>query len=136
VQPWELAAREAIRDLVARYNGCGDAGDFDAMLALFEPDAVIEVDDTPYAGTDAIRALFEAAAGSTRRRAGGFVRHFTATHRIDVASEDAATGRCYFQVLTEAGLDHWGRYTDAYRRRDGRWRFARRRVRVEGRTPA
>ena len=41
--PEEVAAREAIRDLVARYNANGDAGRFDDVVALFAPDAVMEL---------------------------------------------------------------------------------------------
>jgi hypothetical protein len=39
-------------------------------------------------------------------------------------------------VLTSVGLDHWGRYMDDYRVVDAQWRFARRRVTVDGRSPA
>ena len=49
--------------------------------------------------------------------------------------ESRATGRSYYQVLTAIGLDHWGRYIDEYRTVDGTWRFARRRVTVDGRNP-
>ena len=134
MEPWELAAREEIRDLVARYNSNGDAGRFDAMLELFLPDALLEVDERRHEGVASIRKLFEEAAVATRRRAGGYVRHFTATHQIDIVDRETARGRCYFQTLTEVGLDHWGRYIDEYRLHDGRWRFARRRVHVDGRS--
>ena len=46
---------------------------------------------------------------------------------------DRARSRCYFQVLMADGLDHWGRYVDELVRVDGEWRFARRRVSVDGR---
>ena len=135
MEPWELEAREEIRDLVARYNANGDSGRLEVMLALFSADAVLEVEGRPYRGVDEIRAMFEAAARSTRARAGGNVRHFTATHQIDLLGPDHAKGRCYFQVLTEVGLDHWGRYVAEYRRAEGRWRLATREVRVDGRVP-
>lgn len=135
MESWELAAREAIRDLVARYNANGDSGRLDAVLALFEPDATLAVDGRDYEGAPAIRAMFEAATGQTRAVAGSYIRHFTATHQIDVIDRDRATGRCYFQVLTEGGLDHWGRYLDEYRRGGARWRFSKRAVRVDGRVP-
>jgi uncharacterized protein (TIGR02246 family) len=132
---WELEAREEIRDLVVRYNANGDSGRLEVMLALFVADAVLEVEGRPYRGVAEIRAMFEAAARSTRARSGGHLRHFTATHQIDLLGPDHAKGRCYFQVLTEAGLDHWGRYVDEYRRTEGRWRLATREVRVDGRVP-
>jgi hypothetical protein len=34
--------------------------------------------------------------------------------------------------VTDRGVDHWGRYRDRYVRSAGAWRFAERRVRVEG----
>jgi len=136
---WELSARESARDLVARYNACGDADEIDAMVALFAADAVIEVGDWGrHAGRSAIRAFFE---GVRRPARGGpaserrFIRHFTATHRIDVRGPERASGQCYFAVLTAQGLDHWGRYLDEYVLEDGVWRFARRQVVVDAVTP-
>ena len=136
MEPFELAARESIRDLVARYNANGDAGRFDAMLALFAEDATLELADGVHRGKPAIRALFEGVAQRTGGgRSAAFIRHFTATHQIDVLSESEARGRCYFAVLTERGLDHWGRYVDEYRRDGGRWLFARRKVTVDAAVP-
>jgi ketosteroid isomerase-like protein len=136
MSPAELAAREAIRDLVARYNALGDAGRLDALCELFAEDGVLELDAGRAAGRAALRALFERAAEEAR--AGGglrLLRHFTATHVIDLADDGRASGRLYYQVLTERGLDHWGRYLDAYRAEGGRWRFAHRRVTVDGLVP-
>lgn len=121
---------EAIRDVVARYNLYGDSGRFDQLLALFSEDATVVTDRATYAGRDAIRGLFETAAGPAPEE----VRHFTATHVIEVDG-DLASSRCYFQVLTSSGLDHWGRYRDQLTRIDGRWLFTRREVRVDGMTP-
>ena len=129
----DLLAREAIRDLVARYNAYGDSGLFDRMLELFASDAVLEVAGSPNEGHDEIRAVF---TGVVDRTSGGdgrpdYLRHCTATHQIDLVDSGTATGRCYFYVLTRVGLDHWGRYLDDYRTVDGEWRFARRRVLVD-----
>ena len=121
---------EAIRDVVARYNLYGDSGRFDELLALFTDDTTLVTDRASYDGVAQIRRMFETVAGPTPER----VRHFTATHVIDVDG-DEATSRCYFQVLTAAGLDHWGRYRDQLTRVDGRWLFTRREVRVDGMTP-
>jgi ketosteroid isomerase-like protein len=121
---------EAIRDAIGRYNLFGDSGRFDQMLELFATDATLTVDGTAYDGKVAIRALFEAAAGPTPQH----VRHFTSTLVIEVAGDDASA-RCYFQVLTDRGVDHWGRYRDSLVRSGDRWLFARRDVRVDGRVP-
>jgi ketosteroid isomerase-like protein len=129
---WELAAREEIRDLVARYNAQGDAGRIDAMLELFCEDAVLELEGRSYCGVEAMRRCFAAVAGGTRSGGARYIRHFTATHQIDLESETRAWGRCYYQTLTERGLDHWGRYLDEYRRVAERWRFQRRKVSVDG----
>ena len=130
----QLLAREAIRDLVARYNAYGDSGLFDPMMDLFTTDAALELEDRTYRGRDDIRAMFasvpeRSSEGGTRPPA--YLRHCTATHQIDLVDDDHATGRCYFSVLSSIGLDHWGRYLDGYRRVDGAWRFARRRVLVD-----
>ena len=135
---WELVARESIRDLVARYNANGDSGRFDPMLELFADDATMELPAGVHRGLQSIREFLEGVAkntgGQPKARA-KFIRHFTATHQIDVLSETEAKGRCYYVVLTDRGLDHWGRYVDEYRRIDGRWLFWHRRVTLDGNVP-
>jgi hypothetical protein len=136
-----VVAREAIRDLVARYNAYGDSGRFEELFTLFTDDAVMETGPaggalTVHDGLDAVRSIFTGAQDRIAARAEGtgpsYVRHFTATHQIDLIDDDHATGRCYFAVLMEGGLDHWGRYLDRYRRIGGAWRFEHRRVLVDG----
>jgi hypothetical protein len=131
MEPWELAAREQIRDLVAHYNLAGDRGWIEDMMALFAPDASMCIDGSEHVGLDAIRSVFTDAKGPHPE----LIRHFTATLKIDVADVEHASSRCYFQVLTVSGLDHWGRYTDRYRCVEGRWMFTHRAVRVDGATP-
>jgi ketosteroid isomerase-like protein len=137
MEPWVLEAREEIRDLVARYNANGDSGRFEQVMELFAPDAVMDVGDgRTYTGPGEIIEIFTGARdGVDYSDHPVYLRHMTATHQIDVIDRTHATGRCYFQVLTAIGLDHWGRYVDEYTVADGRWRFARRRVSVDGRSP-
>ncbi len=135
MEHWELVARESIRDLVARYNANGDSGRFGPMLELFAPDAVMEVPQQTCRGRESIRVFFEDVASGTGGGSGSraaFIRHFTATHQIDIEGEDTAAGRCYYAVLTDRGLDHWGRYVDRYRRIEGRWLFEHRKVTLDG----
>jgi 3-phenylpropionate/cinnamic acid dioxygenase small subunit len=144
----ELLAREAIRDLVVRYNSNADTGRFDHVWELFTEDAVMEIgtargEPTVYRGLAELQQIFTNARGRVEARGrdepsrSAYLRHFTATHQIDRVDADRATGRCYFAVIigTEGGpggLDHWGRYIDEYVRAEGRWRFRHRRVLVDG----
>ena len=149
MEVWELMARESIRDLVARYNANGDAGRFAQVLELFAEDAVMELVSNEghvqrYEGHEAIATIFtgtkerwdaESApdSGSSADPARPWhVRHFTATHQIDLTDRTHATGRSYFAVLMPHGLDHWGRYLDGYEERDGRWLFTSRRALPDG----
>jgi hypothetical protein len=135
---WELVARESIRDLVARYNANGDSGRFDPMLELFAEEATMELPDATYRGRDEIRSMLDGAArntGDAPKASARFIRHFTATHQIDLMSESQAKGRSYYVVFTDKGPDHWGRYVDEYRQIDGQWRFWHRKVTVDAATP-
>jgi hypothetical protein len=140
MEPWELIARESIRDLVARYNANGDTGRFAAVLELFAPDAVMELHDGElYEGVERIETIFTGTQRTVKGLdAGGqriYMRHHTSTLQIDIVDSTHARGRCYYQVLMHHGLDHWGRYVDEYELRDGRWVFARRRVTLDGYVP-
>jgi hypothetical protein len=135
MEQWELVARESIRELVARYNGNGDAGRIDNVVALFAPDAVLDVMGTAHTGHAEIRGMFERAiaeiaAGSSTNRPG--VQHHTSTLQIEVLGPTSARARSYFQVLMGGGLDHWGRYVDEFGVVDGRWAFTHRKVTVAG----
>jgi hypothetical protein len=131
---WELIARESIRDLTARYNANGDAGRIDQVVELFAEDAVLEITRAQTCrGRDEIRAFFDSVVrGDGGRKKIRVLRHLIATHQIDLVDEGEAHGRCYFAVLTEDGLDHWGRYRDRYRCIDGRWLFQERTVTLDG----
>lgn len=131
---WELAAREAIRDLVARYAHGADRGRFDEVAALFADDGVLELPDgRQLAGPTEIRAFLGGTGDSMRAAAANpFIRHHVSSHRIVVEGPNAAAGYAYFLVVTERGPDHWGRYVDRYVAGSGSWRFASRRVRLDG----
>jgi uncharacterized protein (TIGR02246 family) len=133
----ELVAREAIRDLVARYAQGADRGRFDEVAALFAPDGVLELPDgTKAIGRDVIRSFLGATGESLGKMAAvPWIRHHVTTHRIVVEDRDRASGHAYFFVMTERGPDHWGRYTDRYVRDGEVWLFAGRRVRLDGYAP-
>ncbi len=134
MEHWELIARESIRDLAARYNANGDAGRIDQVMELFAEDAVLEIArEQTCRGRGEIRAFFDSVVrGDGGRGKIRVLRHFIATHQIDLVDEGEARGRSYFVVLTADGLDHWGRYKDRYRCIDGRWLFQERTVTLDG----
>jgi hypothetical protein len=97
----------------------------------------MELADEILDGPDEIAALFrrvqQQVVGSRAPGRRQYVRHFTSTLQIDVEAADRARSRCYYQVLMAHGIDHWGRYIDRFRTIDGKWRFAHRKVTVDGR---
>ena len=134
---WQVAARDAIRELVASYTHCGDGGRFDEFCALFAADGVLELDGgRVVAGRDAIRAFVagtgDSVVGSGKR---AFIRHHVSSVQITLDDPDHAHGASYFFVVTQRGPDHWGRYRDRYVRDGERWLFAHRRVRLDGAAP-
>jgi ketosteroid isomerase-like protein len=141
--PDELAARQSIRHVLASYNMNGDRLKADDLAACFAEDGILESEFSPAAtafrheGRTAIRAWFagfdrqpEIAA---RKRAATFVRHNLTTSLIDVTGPTTAKARSYFAVFTDIGPDHAGIYIDEFRKTDGRWLIARRKVRLDWR---
>jgi hypothetical protein len=144
VELWELTARESIRDLVVRYNSNGDSGRFAEVYTLFAPDATMEIapgmtTSGIYRGLDEIATIFTGARdtlkGGAPQAKPTYMRHYTATHQVDLIDAQHAKGRCYYQVLMPHALDHWGRYIDEYEQRDGRWVFVYRKVTMDGWVP-
>jgi hypothetical protein len=134
VETSELIAREQIREIVAGYAHCADSGRFDELVGFFAEDGILETPDgQAHRGRDAIREFL----GGTKARlagasAGMRIRHHVSNLRIAVTGPTDATGAAYFFVITQRGPDHWGRYRDRYVCVDGNWRFAHRRVRLDG----
>lgn len=137
MEPWEIAAREEIRDLVASYAHLADTGRFDALCDLFAEDGVLHGGDAPEArGREAIRRFLTGTGASLEDATRAtLIRHHVSNLKIDVESPDSARGVAYFFVMTELGPDHWGRYRDVYVRAGGRWLFAHRRARLDGYAP-
>ena len=131
----DLAAREAIRELVACYAQLADRGRSAELADLFAEDGVLQIDERPpLRGRAAVRDFLASVTTDRRVTAPGwaFIRHHTSNLRIALDGAGAASGTCYFFVLTDRGLDHWGRYRDTYVGHGGIWCFRTRHVRVEG----
>src|SRR6266496_3852120 len=133
----ELAVRESVRDLVARYNAYGDTGRLDEVAGLFIDDGVLVVGDhdgrREFRGRAAIADFLRTvkdhwAAEATADSAPSYARHFVSTHVIDILDDRRARGRAYVALVKAAGRVSWGRYVDEYVADDGVWRFASRRA--------
>jgi ketosteroid isomerase-like protein len=116
-----VVARDAIRQLVARYAVSVDARDLDTLVGLFVDDVQVGRDTS---GRVALRSSFRAslsAVGVTILQVG--------THVIDLVDADHATGIVYCSGQIQEG-DDWIHqsilYRDTYERRDGTWYFVRR----------
>jgi 3-phenylpropionate/cinnamic acid dioxygenase small subunit len=129
------SSHRAIENLIATYAELVDDGDFAGVGTLLE-DATFAGGGEPATGRDAIEKLFHDTLivyedGTPR------TKHVTTNLAID-ADEEAGTAvsRSYFTALQAVpGLTLQpiasGRYHDRFERRDGRWRFVERRVRVD-----
>lgn len=141
----ELLAREAIRDTLAKYNTSGDRAMAEEYAACFTRDGVIESSDRRgsagirFEGRDAIlkwqTEWKNTPKGSSLtpnvQRKAQFVRHNLTTCKIDLTGPDTAKARTYWMVITDVGPDHSGVYVDDFRKEDGQWLIAHRRVRTD-----
>jgi uncharacterized protein (TIGR02246 family) len=119
--PTLLEDRDAIRDLMARYNHYFDGGEADAWAALFTADGVLD-SGTPLEGTDALADFAKSFA------AGGMkARHIVLNEVIEVDG-DKATCKAYFFLAagTPPSLAVSGAYNDELVRVDGQWKYVRR----------
>ena len=117
---WELSARERIRDTLARYNWAGDAMRLQELAESFCEDGELELRGSePVRGREAIVEFLGGAVASPNAAAQEsgvrrIVRHNVANVRFTEMTPQRAGVACYFTVVTEIGLDHYGRYRDVF----------------------
>jgi hypothetical protein len=142
----ELLAREAIRQTMANYTLAGDRLRTDEFVAVFTADAVLESDGVPqadafrYVGKMRIREWIERWTrapdpDAPRTSRASFIRHHLSTSQIELTGPDDGRARTYWVAYTDIGPDHCGYYLDSFRREEGRWLIAHRRVRLDWRSP-
>ena len=121
-----LEDRNEICELIARYGLVMDDRDIEGMPGLFTPDITVRsVDGVMNArGLDAVVAQFKG-----RFEVLGPSHHFSHDKIIQFDAEDLAHGT----VLSHAEMNRKGqpmlaaiRYSDVYRRHQGRWKFSER----------
>ena len=141
----ELLAREGIRQAMVNYTMAGDRLRVDDFAAVFTEDAVLESDGVPasdafrYEGRQAVREWItrwsRPPAGAPRTHQATFVRHHLSTSQIELTGAATAKARTYWVAYTDIGPDHCGYYLDIFRKVDGQWLIAHRRVRMDWRSP-
>jgi hypothetical protein len=115
MEPWELAARERIRDTLARYNWSGDSLRLDELALAFCDDGVLEIKgEEPLQGRDAIVERLRGVPVEQVEGVRRIVRHNVTNTRFVELRPDGALVASYFTVVTELGLDHYGRYRDTF----------------------
>jgi uncharacterized protein (TIGR02246 family) len=119
----ELLAREAIRDLMARYPMAFDDHDWEAWARLWTEDVVFVVDGTPIEGLEALRAFMTTCLPDSDRS-----KHLCGNPVIDLAA-DGLSARVRTDVVYIAqNYENTivARYVDTVVRRDEHWLIARR----------
>ena len=137
MEQWEGIARERVRDTYAKYTHDGDAYRLHELARCFAADGVLEVKGRGTAtGHDEIVAMLSRdEGGASERPSVSFVRHMVANVRFDDVTPQAVRSSAYFLVLTQDGVDHWGRYRDLLVPVDGEWLLRHRRVTVDAAVP-
>ncbi|MEU9456149.1 nuclear transport factor 2 family protein [Streptomyces sp. NPDC048277] len=114
-----------VRATIGAHTQAQDAGRTDEIVALYTPDAVLEVPGVdPLEGREAIRQAFKGWEPTLPQL------HMVSNTLVTPAGEDEATAVSDV-VFLQRGESGWavqitGRYVDTLRRADGKWLFLRR----------
>jgi uncharacterized protein (TIGR02246 family) len=119
----ELIAKEAIRDLIARYPMAFDDRDWDAWEALWTEDVVFVVDGTPIEGLPALKEFIMGCLPHDY-----VSKHLCGPSVIEVAPDGLSAGARTDVVWIAANHENQivARYVDELVNRDGRWLIRRR----------
>ena len=121
-QAWVAAG---VRAVIGAHTQAQDAGRTDDIVALYSPDAVLELPGTdPLQGHDALRAAFKGWAPTQPQL------HMVGNTLVTSAAEDEATAVSDV-VFFQRGETGWavqvvGHYQDTFRRTGGTWLLQRR----------
>ena len=128
----DLMDREAIRDIVARYNDAIWRDDIDAVVDLFSEDGTMEVANGALAGNapagrEELRAFY--IAGVKKMTPRPFAHH----HVVELQGGGRATGRSYVELRSSVDYSWIGAvvYTDDYVKVGETWKFRRRHARIQ-----
>ncbi|MFH9964516.1 YybH family protein [Streptomyces mirabilis] len=121
-EAWVVAG---VRAVIGTHTQAQDAGRTDDVVALYTPDAVLELPGMdPIEGHDALRDAFKSWAPTQPQL------HLVTNTVVTSRTEDEATAASDVAFLQRGGSG-WavqlvGHYEDTLHRRDGTWRLHRR----------
>lgn len=133
--PEELAReKEAITELIARYNWAIDHNDFQGWADCFAPEGIFDGMIGRYAAhgeLDRFTADVRKLTASTPN-----LRHYVTSIQTEVSGNQARS-RCFLMMTSttkEGGtkIVIAGEYEDKLVKRDGRWLFTERKVHMDG----
>ena len=136
------AAKAAVAELIVRYAGLNDAGDWDAVAALYTEDGRM---NRPTSPDDFITGRAAILAGF-RSRPPRAARHFVANILVTLEGETRARASSRILLFTGTAADDGGlpfqsatpplvgSYEDTLVKTADGWRFVERRGRLEFRT--
>ena len=136
-----LSLTHGVQTTINEYAHLVDDGEYEALANLFMADGVLHIDrfddDRPVvlSGREQIVRYLSAsgAARASDPTRGPYRRHHVSSVLVTPSDGSRASARSYFLAVLQYGPDHWGEYEDSLQLDAGRWRFARRHVRVVGR---
>jgi uncharacterized protein (TIGR02246 family) len=118
-----LLAREAIRDVIARYTIAFDDHDWEAWERLWTDDVVFVVDGTPIEGLEALRAFMTTCLPDSDRS-----KHICGNPLIELGEDGLSATAKTDVVWIAQNFENTivARYVDTFVKRSGRWLIARR----------
>ncbi|MPY91670.1 MAG: DUF4440 domain-containing protein [Acidimicrobiia bacterium] len=129
----ETADRVEIEDLVARYNKAIDTGDAQGWAATFTKDGEFHGIVGDFYGADELVAFVSAYASEEQYAEFASAQHWVTNMVIEGGGDHAEMFAHVMMVAPQAEggrIILVGHYEDTLQKVDGRWRFAKRVVRV------
>ena len=135
----QLLAREQIKQVRARYFRCVDSRNWEGFLALFRPDAVLDLTDDlghKFRGHEEILSVVRGIEGSVSVHHGHMpeIEFTSATRASGIWAMEDVLFWAPGSKSPISKLHGYGHYHDVYVCTDGRWQFESvtlRRIRVD-----
>jgi uncharacterized protein (TIGR02246 family) len=123
--PQDTTADEAvIRQSAPAWAAAFNAGDADALAAMYWDDAVLQPPGAPSAtGRAAIREFL--AADSAAARAAGMTMNIPEAGAVDVSGDLAYEAGTYSVTDSSGATVDTGKYIGVFQKRDGKWLYIR-----------